>query len=344
MKALLRQGFKGEEQTFLVKSKKVSLDDDDSDDVFGDDSESESDNTSKKSAKKAFPGSDDDKQHQNDKNSDDKDNDSDTNDAFHMNISSNSNTKDSKNEEKEDRPTKKVKKLKKSKKKLKSYEKYQKAQEKRGVVYLARIPPYMKPMKVQHLLEQYGKVTNLHCVEEDRSLRRRRKRAGGNSKKNYIEGWIEYEDKKTAKMVARCLNNTQIGGKKQSYYYHDIWNLKYLRGFKWRHLTEKIQYERRIRDQKLRAEINRAKRENNAYIAQIEKGREIKKMEERKLARNNGGSMSQNVEDERNKIRRQFRQIAPIGDDDVRQKLKKEMLGQVFSSRDKNGKKRKREK
>jgi ESF2/ABP1 family protein len=240
-------------------------------------------------------------------------------------------------------------KKKKSKKKLKSYEKFQRSQEKRGVVYLARIPPYMKPAKVQHLLEQYGKVTNLHCVEEDRSLRRRRRKAGGNTKKNYVEGWIEYEDKKIAKMVARCLNNTQIGGKKQSYYYHDIWNMKYLRGFKWRHLTEKIQYERRMRDQKLKAEINRAKRENNAYVAQIEKGREIKKMEERKLARqqqkhghnntnsNNIASKGSSVEDERNKIRRQFRQIAPIRADKVREKLKPEMLGKVFSG----GKKRK---
>ena len=206
----------------------------------------------------------------------------------------------------------------------------------------------MKPMKVQHLLEQYGKVTNLHCVEEDRSLRRRRKRAGGNSKKNYVEGWIEYEDKKIAKMVARCLNNTMLGGKKQSYYYHDIWNLKYLRGFKWRHLTEKIQYERRMRDQKLRAEINRAKRENNAYVAQIEKGREIKKMEDRKRSRSErdgggsggsgGGGGASSVEEERNKIRRQFRQIAPIGSDDVRQKLSKEVLAKVFTG---SGKKRK---
>ena len=247
---------------------------------------------------------------------------------------------------KKDKKDKKDKTNKKSKKKLKSYEKFEQAQEKRGVVYLARIPPYMKPAKLQHLLEQYGKVTNLHCVEEDRSLRRRRRKAGGNTKKNYVEGWVEYEDKKIAKNVARCLNNTQIGGKKKSYYHHDIWNMKYLRGFKWRHLTEKVQYERRMRDQRLKAEINRAKRENNAYVSQIEKGREIKKMEERKLARqqqkggkNSGdrGSSGGSVEDERNKIRRQFRQIAPIGADQVREKLNTTMLGKVFS----NGGKRK---
>ena len=227
------------------------------------------------------------------------------------------------------------------KRKLKSYEKFQAAQERRGVVYISRVPPYMKPAKVQHLLEQYGPVTNMHLVEEDQSLRRRRRKAGGNSKKNYTEGWIEYESKDVAKSVARSLNNTQIGGKKSSYYYHDIWNLKYLSGFKWRHLTEKISYERRLREQKLRAEVNRAKRENNAFVAQVERAREIKKMEERKLARQGAGGGSSSggggsVEDERAKIRRNFRQNRPVEASRVREQLSDEVLGRVFSSGGKN--------
>ncbi len=42
--------------------------------------------------------------------------------------------------------------------------------------------------------------------------------------------------------VARGLNNTQIGGKKRDFYREDIWNLKYLKGFKWDHLTEKVNH------------------------------------------------------------------------------------------------------
>ena len=141
--------------------------------------------------------------------------------------------------------------------------------------------------------------------------------------------------------MARSLNNTQIGGKKSSYYYHDIWNLKYLSGFKWRHLTEKIAYERRLREQKLRAEVNRAKRENNAFVAQVERAREIKKMEERKLARQETGSGSgaANVESERAKIRRNFRQNKPVDASKVRQQLSDNLLGRVFSSgQTRNGK------
>jgi len=43
-----------------------------------------------------------------------------------------------------------------------------------------------------------------------------------------------------AKAVAASLNNTQIGGGHRSRYHDDIWNIRYLSGFKWEHLSEKI--------------------------------------------------------------------------------------------------------
>lgn len=60
--------------------------------------------------------------------------------------------------------------------------------------------------------------------------------------------------------IADSLNNTLIGGRKRNYYHDDMWNLKYLRKFKWDHLTEKVAYERRVRSQKLRLETMQAKR------------------------------------------------------------------------------------
>lgn len=91
---------------------------------------------------------------------------------------------------------------------------------------------------------------------------------------------MEFEEKKVAKMVAQDVNGTLIGrwcdgmlprasmhsglelclnfccswdswcciwykhliagGKKRNFYHDDMWNIKYLKGFKWRHLTEKL--------------------------------------------------------------------------------------------------------
>ena len=39
-------------------------------------------------------------------------------------------------------------------------------------------------------------------------------------------------------------------------------DLKYLRGLKWSHLTEKVAYERRVREQKLREEMIEARHGN----------------------------------------------------------------------------------
>lgn len=72
---------------------------------------------------------------------------------------------------------------------------------------------------------------------EDASKRKWRKKRGGNSRKNYEDGWVEFMDKKIARMVATSLNNTQIGGTKKNRYREDIWNLRYLPKFKWDNLT-----------------------------------------------------------------------------------------------------------
>ena len=65
-------------------------------------------------------------------------------------------------------------------------------------------------------------------------------KGGGNKKRNYTEGWVEFLDKRVAKAVAMALNNAHIGGKKKNCYHDDLWNLKYLPKFRWTHLTEKI--------------------------------------------------------------------------------------------------------
>ncbi|KAL3940134.1 MAG: hypothetical protein SGARI_001110, partial [Bacillariaceae sp.] len=157
---------------------------------------------------------------------------------------------------------------------------------KRGVIYIARIPPKMTPTKVKALLQEFGEVTRVYLVEEDASVRkRRRKELGRSGGKRYREGWIEFADKKKAKHIASSLNTTPISNHKRNPHYGDLWNLKYLSKFKWSHLTEKVAYERRVREQKLRVEMMQAKRENAAYAEMVEMGKKLDKIEERKRRR-----------------------------------------------------------
>ena len=72
----------------------------------------------------------------------------------------------------------------------------------------------------------------------------------------------------------------------------DLWNLKYLSGFKWSHLTEKVAYERRVREQKLRIEMLHARKENAAYVQQIEMGQKLDYIEERMKKNKKGDKKS----------------------------------------------------
>eukprot|EP01032_Pedospumella_encystans_P030223 gene30223-34113_t len=154
---------------------------------------------------------------------------------------------------------------------LEEAQEYKQALDKRGVVYMSRVPPFMKPNKARNMFEQYGEVTRLYLAEEDSLQRQRRKESGGNGSKQFSEGWIEFADKKIAKMVAESLNNTSIGGKKGGFYHDDIWNLKYLKNFKWDYLTEKFAYEKRVKENKLKVAMMQAKRSNAEIVEQIEK-------------------------------------------------------------------------
>ena len=172
----------------------------------------------------------------------------------------------------------------------------------RGVVYMGRVPPRVTPSKVKSLLQGFGEVTRVYLQEEDASVARRRKRQGSKGK-HYVEGWIEFRDQKVAKRVARSLNTTEMG--KRNY---DLWNLKYLKGFTWDHLREKIAFERRVQSQKVKLRVSQAKKANADYLDLVDQGKTFHAIEERKKASGKLGSES--------KPRRTFHQIqaAPTRD------------------------------
>ncbi|KAI1090293.1 Pre-rRNA-processing protein ESF2 [Rostrohypoxylon terebratum] len=151
----------------------------------------------------------------------------------------------------------------------------EKAIKKSGLVYLSRIPPFMKPMKLRSLLEPYGKINRIFLTPEDPQERSRRIRQGGNKKYMYTDGWVEFVDKKDAKKAVDLLNARTIGGKKNTYYRDDIWNLLYLKGFKWHNLTEQINSEMAERTSRMRAEISKSTKENKEFVRNIEKAKVI---------------------------------------------------------------------
>ena len=102
---------------------------------------------------------------------------------------------------------------------------------------------------------------------------RQRKKNGGNGRKRYTEGWVEFADKKVAKAVANSLNATPISSKKSSRFHDDLWNLKYLSGFTWNQLKEQITYERAARESKMQAEISQSRKETEFIMESYKKAK-----------------------------------------------------------------------
>ncbi|RGP69827.1 pre-rrna-processing esf2 [Fusarium sporotrichioides] len=182
---------------------------------------------------------------------------------------------------------------------------------KSGVVYLSRIPPFMKPAKLRSLLEPYGTINRIFLAPEDPASHARRVRAGGNKKRSYTEGWVEFTKKKDAKAVCDLLNARTIGGKKGSYYHDDLWNLLYLKGFKWHNLTEQIAAENAERSSRMRAEISKSTKENKEFVRNVEKAKMLDGMAVKaKAKKRKAETHAEGQEDDSvRQVKRSFKQV-----------------------------------
>lgn len=150
-----------------------------------------------------------------------------------------------------------------------------KKEKKSGVVYLSSLPTSMNIKKLSEEFSKYGELGRIYLKPEENC-------PGWKKNRKFSEGWVEFSNKKGAKMVATTLNNNQVGGKRHNPWYYDLWNIKYLKRFKWLHLNEKMNSERAARKKKLKMEISLAKKETGKFKEIVERERVSKKKEGRK--------------------------------------------------------------
>jgi ESF2/ABP1 family protein len=210
--------------------------------------------------------------------------------------------------------------------------KFKSAQDRTGVVYISRVPPYMKPEKVRHLLSQHGEILRIYLTPEDPAIRKKRKMMGGNKRQSYVDGWVEFADKQVAKQVASMLNTRPIGGKQASFYSSDLWSLKYLSKFKWRHLTEKVAYDNAVRKHKVQTEVAQAKRERDFFLDKVEQSKNQKRKTNSSPSDAAGGT-SEHAEC----VKRVFRQVAPFAASDAclskSDDVPKPLLSKIFGKK-----------
>lgn len=59
-----------------------------------------------------------------------------------------------------------------------------------GLLYISRVPPFMKPTKLRSLLEPYGAINRIFLTPEDPASHTRRVRNGGNKKRSFTDGYV----------------------------------------------------------------------------------------------------------------------------------------------------------
>jgi len=152
--------------------------------------------------------------------------------------------------------------------------KIKKKEKETGVIYLSRIPTSMTVKTVRQVLSSHGEIGRIFLQPDEKVTKKKKNR-------QFSEGWVEFLDKRIAKKVAAILNRNQIGGKRRSPWYEELWSMRYLHRFKWEHLNERLAYERAVHQQRLRTEIAQVKRETNFYIQNVERNERMKTLEKK---------------------------------------------------------------
>ncbi|XP_075438324.1 LOW QUALITY PROTEIN: activator of basal transcription 1 [Ascaphus truei] len=156
-----------------------------------------------------------------------------------------------------------------------------------GIIYLGHIPPRLRPRHVRNMLSVHGEVGRIFLQAEDRFVRKKKKKAGSNAR-DFTEGWVEFRDKRVAKLLAVSLNAAPMGTRKKNRFHDDLWNMKYLHRFKWSHLSERLAMERQVRQQRMRAEVSQTKRETNFYLQNVERSKSFSRADRKRAAEPGG--------------------------------------------------------
>ncbi|EZG06686.1 hypothetical protein H106_03824 [Trichophyton rubrum CBS 735.88] len=183
---------------------------------------------------------------------------------------------------------------------------------KTGVIYMSSLPPYLKPSALKSMLvaRGFGPITKIFLSPyvPPTSASRAAIKASRNKRRMYTDGWVEFESKKTAKICAETLNASIVGGKKGGWYHDDVWNMKYLRGFKWTDLMEQVQREKREAEARRRIEDTKARKEEKSFLQGLEQGKMVEGIKKKREAREQQAGGNEEPADKKMEIRRVFRQ------------------------------------
>ena len=196
----------------------------------------------------------------------------------------------------------------------KAFEALGHASDNSGMVYLSRVPPFMKVEKVKHIFSRFGDVNRIYLEPFDNVITKKRKIT-------FKEGWLEFKYAQDAKDCALALNNNTVGG--SGFHCDDIWNVKFLNKFKWHHLQTQLARTRAVKQSKLRLLKAKVAKEHSFYSQQIKSSQKIHAIAER--LEDKGLSVT--------RVKKQFKQrkiVEDEADNEVPDEKVQELMSNLF--------------
>mmetsp|Transcript_42746 Transcript_42746/g.112644 ORF Transcript_42746/g.112644 Transcript_42746/m.112644 type:complete len:291 (-) Transcript_42746:77-949(-) len=135
-------------------------------------------------------------------------------------------------------------------------------EDRKGVIYLTSVPYGLHVFKVRRLLERFGEIGRIYLTPHPRDVNKEA------HKRRYLEGWVEFMEKKVAKRVAVSLNSQTIGGKKRDRFYGALWVMRYLPKFKWHNLVEHHRHVAEVKKARIQQQIEQVHKENQHFREQ----------------------------------------------------------------------------
>ncbi|KAH3765418.1 ESF2/ABP1 family protein [Pelomyxa schiedti] len=148
--------------------------------------------------------------------------------------------------------------LKETKKAVKMTERLAAIHAKSGIVFVGTVPPKIHPGGLVKLLRELGTVLDFYFV--GRTIPSR----NGKGFFSWKHGWVLFANKTRGKNIAEQLNNTPITYKHGEH----LWNLKYLPGFKWDDLMERLRKDTQLPQHLKEAAAQKAADYANFYLNQ----------------------------------------------------------------------------
>lgn len=127
-----------------------------------------------------------------------------------------------------------------------------------GILYFKTVPRNMPLQIIKAQFRKFGQLGRAFFIPESRRSYEARHKGKSAGPLRFAEGWLEFDNRKEARKAVKLLHMTPVGGKKNTAWENDRWNVEYLKSVDWEDLMSTRSRDREERTRTFTEEVKRA--------------------------------------------------------------------------------------